>query len=73
MLLLEVPHEEREALFVKKLRQCYITFDFRSPGYEVSGKESKSAVMRECIDFVTVHRYTPFSEEVYPEIFNMVT
>jgi serine/threonine-protein phosphatase 2A regulatory subunit B' len=71
--MLGMKAEEREAVFITKLRQCYISFDFNQPGYEIHGKECKSMALRECIDYVSAHRYAPFSEEVYPEVFNMVS
>ncbi|XP_058799908.1 serine/threonine-protein phosphatase 2A 56 kDa regulatory subunit gamma isoform isoform X4 [Phymastichus coffea] len=70
-LLLEVPAEEREELFIQKLRQCCVLFDFESdPLSDLQWKEVKRCALLEMVDYVTKNRNV-ISEAIYPEAVNM--
>ncbi|XP_058799907.1 serine/threonine-protein phosphatase 2A 56 kDa regulatory subunit gamma isoform isoform X3 [Phymastichus coffea] len=70
-LLTEVPAEEREELFIQKLRQCCVLFDFESdPLSDLQWKEVKRCALLEMVDYVTKNRNV-ISEAIYPEAVNM--
>ena len=64
--------EEKERLFIIKLRQCSLVFDFADATSDLKGKELKLLVLKDCIDYVVSRKVAPFGERVYPEVFNMV-
>ena len=47
MFVLDVPSHEQEELFVRKLRQCCVGFDFMDPVADLKGKEIKRATLNE--------------------------
>ncbi|XP_062503236.1 serine/threonine-protein phosphatase 2A 56 kDa regulatory subunit gamma isoform-like isoform X2 [Corticium candelabrum] len=58
---------EREGLFVQKLQQCFVIFDFLSdPLSDLKWKEIKRAALNELVDYVT-HQRGVITEPVYPE------
>ncbi|UYV83668.1 PPP2R5B [Cordylochernes scorpioides] len=59
-------------LFVGKLRQCCVVFDFLDPTSDLRGKEVKESTLIELIDFITTGRTGVLTEETYPEIIRMV-
>jgi serine/threonine-protein phosphatase 2A regulatory subunit B' len=62
---------EREDLFVQKLRQCCVIFDFLSdPLSDLKWKEIKRAALNELVDYVT-HQRGVITEPVYPEAVEM--
>ena len=64
--------QNREELFVQKLRQCCIIFDFNlDPLSDLKFKEVKRAAVTELVEFVTSQRGV-ISEPVYPEAVAMV-
>ncbi|RWS08391.1 serine/threonine-protein phosphatase 2A 56 kDa regulatory subunit epsilon-like isoform [Dinothrombium tinctorium] len=70
-LLKDVSPSEQEALFVKKLRQCCIVFDFMDPIADLKGKEIKRATLHELADYITTGKGV-LPESVYPEIIKMI-
>ncbi|BET01225.1 serine threonine-protein phosphatase 2A 56 kDa regulatory subunit [Nesidiocoris tenuis] len=68
--LADVPAEAQEELFMRKLDQCCVAFDFNDPQASLQGKETKTAIFKELIDFVRSDR-PALSEKVYPEIVRM--
>ena len=44
---LDVPSSEQEELFIRKLRQCCVGFDFMDPVADLKGKEIKRATLNE--------------------------
>ncbi|CAH1261853.1 serine/threonine-protein phosphatase 2A 56 kDa regulatory subunit gamma isoform-like isoform X6 [Branchiostoma lanceolatum] len=63
--------EEREDLFVQKLRQCCVVFDFvNDPLSDLKWKEVKRAALNEMVEYVT-HNRGVITEAVYPEAVNM--
>lgn len=70
-LFLDVNPAEQEALFINKLRQCCVPFDFMDPVSDLKGKEIKRATLNELVDYISAGRGV-LSEPVYPEIIKMV-
>ena len=69
--VLDVPSSEQEELFIRKLRQCSVGFDFMDPVADLKGKEIKRATLNEIVDYITAGRGV-LTEAVYPEIIRMV-
>lgn len=70
-LLVDVQSSEQEELFIRKLHQCCVVFDFMDPVSDLKGKEIKRSCLNELVDFITTSRGI-LSEPVYPEIIHMV-
>ena len=70
-LLKDVPSSEQEELFIRKLRQCCVGFDFMDPVADLKGKEIKRATLNEVVDYITAGRGV-LTEAVYPEIIRMI-
>lgn len=69
---LDCPTAEREALFIQKLQQCCVMFDFViDPLSDLKYKEIKRASLNELVDFVT-HNKGVVTEAIYPEAIRMV-
>lgn len=66
-----MPLAEQEALFVKKLRQLAVVFDFMDPVADLKGKEIKRATLNELVDYVAAGRGV-LTEAIYPETIRMV-
>ena len=68
-LLKDTPPNEREELFIQKIRQCQVLFDFVSdPLSDLKWKEVKRAALHEMVEYVTNNRGV-LTESVYPEVF----
>lgn len=64
--------EEREKLFVKKLEQCCVIFDFVSdPLSDLKWKEVKRTALHDLVDYVTQNRGV-VTEPVYEPACHMV-
>ncbi|KAK9736845.1 Protein phosphatase 2A regulatory B subunit (B56 family) [Popillia japonica] len=62
---------EREDLFIQKLRQCCVLFDFASdPLSDLKWKEVKRAALHEMVEFVTQQKGV-ITDAIYPEAVNM--
>jgi len=70
-LIKDVPNPEQEDLFIRKLRQCCVGFDFMDPVADLKGKEVKRATLNEVVDYITAGRGV-LTEPVYPEIIKMI-
>ncbi|XP_037069734.1 serine/threonine-protein phosphatase 2A 56 kDa regulatory subunit delta isoform-like isoform X2 [Pollicipes pollicipes] len=69
----EVAAGEREELFIQKIRQCCVLFDFISdPLSDLKWKEVKRQALQEMIEYVTTQRGV-ITENIYPEVVQMVT
>ncbi|KAK3742246.1 hypothetical protein QZH41_009008 [Actinostola sp. cb2023] len=67
----DCPVGEREDLFVQKLQQCCVMFDFAvDPLSDLKYKEIKRATLNELVDFVT-HNKNVVAEPIYPEAIKM--
>lgn len=63
---------EQEELFIRKLRQCCVSFDFMDPVSDLKGKEIKRAALNDLSAYIT-HGRGVLTEPVYPEIIRMVS
>lgn len=72
VLITDVPAAEQEDLFIRKLRQCCVAFDFMDPVADLKGKEVKRCTLNELVDYITGGRGV-LTEPVYPEIIKMVS
>lgn len=64
---------EREELFIQKLRQCCVLFDFESdPLSDLKWKEVKRGALLEMVEYVTKNKGV-ITESIYPEAVNMVS
>ncbi|XP_050695450.1 serine/threonine-protein phosphatase 2A 56 kDa regulatory subunit gamma isoform-like isoform X2 [Eriocheir sinensis] len=62
---------EREDLFIQKIRQCGVIFDFiTDPLSDLKWKEVKRAALNEMVEYVTTQRQV-ITEPVYPEVVQM--
>lgn len=67
-LLKDTPPTDREELFIQKIKQCQVLFDFVSdPLSDLKWKEVKRAALHEMVEYVTNNRGV-LTEGVYPEI-----
>lgn len=62
---------EQEELFIRKLRQCCVSFDFMDPVADLKGKEIKRAALNDLSTYI-IHGRGVLTEPVYPEIIRMV-
>ncbi len=70
-LLKEVTHSERPELFVRKLNQCSVLFDFNDASSELKGKQIKAAALHDMLEYITTQRGV-ITENIYPEVVKMV-
>jgi serine/threonine-protein phosphatase 2A regulatory subunit B' len=68
---LETPADQQEKLFVAKLKQCYVIFDFSDCVSDLKSKEIKRACLNEIVDYITVTRNC-LTENTYSEVITMV-
>jgi serine/threonine-protein phosphatase 2A regulatory subunit B' len=64
--------QDQQDLFIKKLKQCCVVFDFMDPVTDLKSKEIKRACLNEMVDYITVTK-SCLTEPVYPEIIAMVS
>ena len=65
--LSEASNAEKEELFIQKIRQCSVLFDFVSdPLSDLKWKEVKRAALQEMVEYVVQNRGV-LTEPVYPE------
>ncbi|XP_078000818.1 serine/threonine-protein phosphatase 2A 56 kDa regulatory subunit gamma isoform-like isoform X1 [Glandiceps talaboti] len=70
-LLKDATPAEREELFVQKLRQCGVLFDFISdPLSDLKWKEVKRAALTEMVEYIT-HQRGVVTDAIYPEAVSM--
>jgi len=70
-LLKEAPPQEQEELFIQKIRQCTVLFDFVSDALsDLKWKEVKRAALQEMVEYVNNNRGV-LTEPVYPEVVRM--
>lgn len=66
----EVSPEEKIPLFIAKVDQCNIMFDFNDPSFDIQGKEIKRYTLQELIEFIVTNRLT-YTNEMYLHMINM--
>uniref|UniRef100_A0A182T3U6 Serine/threonine protein phosphatase 2A regulatory subunit n=1 Tax=Anopheles maculatus TaxID=74869 RepID=A0A182T3U6_9DIPT len=62
---------EREELFIQKLQQCCVLFDFSEPLNDLKYKEIKRCALQEIVEHLN-NQSNVITEAIYPEAFNMV-
>lgn len=73
MCFSDVPPADQEKLFIQKLRQCCVLFDFVSdPLSDLKWKEVKRAALSEMVEYIT-HNRNVITEPIYPEVVHMVS
>ena len=63
---------DRSELFVRKLNQCKVIFDFNDASSELKGKQIKAQALHEMLDYITTQRNV-ITENIYPEVVSMVS
>ena len=71
LLPADTPPSEQQELFIKKLQQCCVVFDFMDPVADLKSKEVKRACLNELVDYITATRGV-LTEAAYPEVVKMV-
>ena len=66
----EVPPNRRQELFMQKLDQCNIIFDFNDPSADMKSKEIKRLALHELLDYVAQNRQV-ITEPMYPRVVEM--
>jgi serine/threonine-protein phosphatase 2A regulatory subunit B' len=66
----DVPPSEHNGLFMRKVDQCKVIFDFNDPAADIQGKELKRTALRELIEYVST---TPMAitEAMYVSVIEM--
>eukprot|EP00271_Cylindrocystis_brebissonii_P011429 TRINITY_DN28_c0_g1_i1.p1 TRINITY_DN28_c0_g1~~TRINITY_DN28_c0_g1_i1.p1 ORF type:complete len:541 (-),score=109.27 TRINITY_DN28_c0_g1_i1:1284-2906(-) len=67
----DVPSQERQDLFIRKLNLCSFTFDFTDPSKNIKEKEMKRQTLLELVDYVNSGT-GKFNEAVYEDITQML-
>jgi serine/threonine-protein phosphatase 2A regulatory subunit B' len=66
----EVPPNKREELFMQKIDQCNIIFDFNDASGDMKSKEIKRLALHELLDYVANNRQV-ITERMYPRVVEM--
>jgi serine/threonine-protein phosphatase 2A regulatory subunit B' len=66
----EVPPNKREDLFMQKIDQCNIIFDFNDASGDMKSKEIKRLALHELLDYVANNRQV-ITEKMYPRVVEM--
>jgi len=61
---------DQPELFIKKIQQCNVIFDFNDPQSDLKGKEIKSQTLLELVEYITYNRNV-ITDAAYPEIIRM--
>jgi len=70
-LFSDTPASEQQDLFIHKLLQCCVVFNFMDPVSDLKSKEVKRACLNELVDYITATRGV-LTEPIYPEVVKMV-
>lgn len=66
-----MPQSKRQELFVIKLIQCQVLFDFNDPSSDLRNKEIKRQELQEMLEYVATSRGA-ISDLIYPDVIRMV-
>lgn len=66
----EVAPEEQISLFIQKVDQCNIIFDFSDPTHDIRGKEIKRITLQELIQFIVSNRFN-YTDDMYKHVIAM--
>jgi serine/threonine-protein phosphatase 2A regulatory subunit B' len=69
--IIDVPPNKRQELFIIKLQQCQILFDFNDPSSDLRNKEIKRQELQEMLEYVATSRGA-ISDLIYPDVIRMV-
>lgn len=67
---LEVPPQRRQELFMQKIEQCNVIFDFNDASADMKSKEIKRLALHELLDYVANNR-SVITEPMYPKVVEM--
>ncbi|RSH94624.1 Serine/threonine-protein phosphatase 2A 56 kDa regulatory subunit delta isoform [Saitozyma podzolica] len=67
---MDVRPEDRNELFIQKLQQCRVVFDFNDASSELKGKQVKAQTLHEMLEYITQQRGV-ITESIYPEVVGM--
>ncbi|KAI5854324.1 phosphatase 2A regulatory B subunit-domain-containing protein [Tricharina praecox] len=67
---LDVPPQRREELFLQKLDQCNVIFDFNDASADMKPKEIKRLALHELLDYVATNR-SVITDRMYPKVVEM--
>lgn len=67
---IEVPPAKRQELFLQKLEQCNVIFDFNDASADMKPKEIKRVALNELLEYVTNNR-SVITEPMYPKVVEM--
>ncbi|KAI7906307.1 phosphatase 2A regulatory B subunit-domain-containing protein [Cokeromyces recurvatus] len=68
----EVPPSKRQELFILKLQQCQIIFDFNDSTSELRNKEIKRQELQEMLEYISTSKEA-ISDAIYPHFIQMFT
>lgn len=69
----DVPLNEREELFIQKIQQCCVLFDFsQDPLSDLKWKDIKRQTLHELVEYI-VTQNNVITEPIYPEVVHMVS
>ncbi|KAG9245943.1 phosphatase 2A regulatory B subunit-domain-containing protein, partial [Calycina marina] len=66
----EVPPNRRQELFMQKIDQCNVIFDFNDASGDMKSKEIKRLALHELLDYVANNRQV-ITEPMYPRVVDM--
>lgn len=66
----EVSPQDRHSLFIQKLHQCSVVFDFNDASSQLASKQIKGAALHEMLDWITTQRGV-ITDSIYPEVVSM--
>ncbi|KAG6272805.1 Serine/threonine-protein phosphatase 2A 56 kDa regulatory subunit delta isoform [Claviceps purpurea] len=66
----EVPPNRRQDLFMQKIDQCNVIFDFNDASGDMKAKEIKRLALHELLDYVANNRQV-ITEPMYPKVVDM--
>ncbi|XP_055542375.1 serine/threonine-protein phosphatase 2A 56 kDa regulatory subunit gamma isoform-like [Wyeomyia smithii] len=68
--LKDTSQSDREELFIQKLRQCCVLFDFTEPLNDLKYKEIKRCALQEMVEYLSSQQQI-ITEPIYPEAIQM--
>lgn len=69
--LLDAHPQDRHDLFIQKLRQASVIFDFNDVSTDLEGKNIKTQALQEMLEFISTQKGV-ITEDIYPEVVKMV-
>lgn len=68
----DVAPADQTELFIRKLQQCSVVFDFNDASADLQGKGIKGQALHEMLEYITTPRVA-IPEQVYVEVIAMVS